>query len=242
MTQKITKVHLNDNGGTKGATIQSIVPEEKDGVTFMNSRKDDNHRPVHIGLLKRFKDLRIHLLELSDMTIGDISAADKRTMIEDTYVTVIENTGDGFRLAGYKEVRDGKFMLNPPNSVEDNYDNHGGIAAIWDSLLEETAKYMSGEVKVSDEEVVQRMVELGKVKGMTPDAYEAMEDDEKKEFLRNQIEKLFGGMVIMPEDVESPVLAVDSEEVPVTNEMAVPVIEFEVGKTAEVVEIPAKQV
>lgn len=200
--QKITKVKLKI-GGLKGADVSSLVPEEKNGTTFHNTRVDEGVRTVHFALEKAFKDLRIHLLAMCGYVHENMSEVKKKLLLDATLVSVICIDGNGIRLAGVRtDILDGKLNLNPVFATAENYENYEELEQLWNVIAEESMKYISGEVKVTDEEIAKRWIESGKEKGFNLEQFEEMSAEEQKEFCQKILEKNFGAVVMMPPDVE----------------------------------------
>lgn len=226
---EITKIKLK-TGGLKGADVSILVKDEKNGVTFMDSRTHEKTRPIHLGLEKLFKELRYHLLDICGIVTDKMTAVEKDLIINETFITVACIDGEGIRISGWQQIFGNKKLnLNPPIiTPEDGYEHFESVEAIWNKIKEEANKYLSGEVPVSDEEYVHRWVEAGKEKGFDVNSFEALSPDEKKEFCQKVLEKSFGATVLMPDDVDLG--EVDTKEV--TNEFVLP-------KEAEEVVIPA---
>jgi hypothetical protein len=210
---KIRKIKLKA-GGLKGADITTIVPHEKDGVTMYNPRIDELSRTIPLSLEKCFKDLREHALEICGLLHPKMGDVERKSAINETFVTVFCIEDDGFRLSAWKEIfGEKKLNLNPPTiSMDDGYEGYDGVMEIWERMKEEAGLYLSGQVVVSDDEVVRRLIAAGRVKKTTEADFDALTDEERKLKCQEILEKEFGALVMMPEDVDTSGIDVEEGE------------------------------
>lgn len=200
---KIKAIKLVDSG-FKGMEVVYLKNELKDGRTVINEIKEKRRHPIHFGLEVPFKDLRFHLLRICDVLNDRMGKEEIDSAIYNCEVLAIEFSDDYFVIKGKKEVFLGKSISLKSPKVEDGdcYEYFGAVNGIIEKIVEETQLYMSGIVKVDNTEVVLRYIGAGKEKGFDMDSFNALSDEEQKEFTVNLIQNKFGGIVLMGDDVE----------------------------------------
>jgi len=192
----IKKITLKNNG-FNGAKVVYILPETKgkriSNTDMVKSPKD----PIHKDLEDLFKDLRIHLLNICQMS-NQKDEDQMKFMLHETQVVGLEFDSEGFVLHGEREVFGNKnIKLNTPKVEEiDNYEGYEDVVAIAKDILTETKLYLEGEKKVSDEELTQRWIEAGKEKSMTMDTFNGLSLEEQRDFATSLLENKFGSIII----------------------------------------------
>lgn len=192
---EIRKIKLR-LGGIKGAEVTKIVPDEKENRMKFREVTEKSQHPIHLGLEKLFKSLRVHMMKIYEL--------DESGSLEEIYVDGVRKEVEWFTLFGRKEVLlEGKeYPLNNIKVREDDeYEGYGEVIEIIGQIEEEVVKYLEGKVKVSDAEIMAKWVAAGKMKGFDINAWEALPADERVRLSSNTIEKEFGGTVLLPEDV-----------------------------------------
>lgn len=203
---KIKKIVLKD-GGLKGCDVTYAVEETKDGRTTTADYIAKKKHTVHLGMDRLFKDMRIHLLELAEVVNEDTAKPLIDVFIKETEVIGIEFGGGEFKVWGHKEtLRQGtgeKYLTLKPPAVDeyDEYPHIESVVALVKSIVEETKVYLSGDAKVTDDEVVIRWIESGKTKGFDREAFESLPEEDRKQMASDILEKM-GGVVIMPDEIE----------------------------------------
>lgn len=197
---QIQKITLTD-GGLKGIKVEYTEPNEKDGRSKFDIIKKTIKHPIHLGLEKPFKDLRVHLLEIYGIIEGGMTKGEKDQIIAECNVTGIVIGTDEFTIMGEKEVFAGKYgpLHTPKINIADEYMNFEGVVAIIKTIIEETKLYMKGEVKVTDEEAFERWMQ-SKAKPEAKSAFEEMSPEEQKEYMSETLQKVFGAVVMLPDD------------------------------------------
>lgn len=205
------------NGGFKGFDVVMLKEEEKEGRSKINKVTERPRHPIHLGLEIPFKDLRFHLLQICGLINDDMDKADIDATLEECDVTSVDIEDTYFKIRGVKSVFSEKSypLPTPKVSAEDDYKHYDTVMKIIEKIVEETEHYLNGSAKVTDEEIAMRWIGAGREKGLDTDAMEVMTEEEKKAKYIEIIEKVYGGTVLLPEDMEddSPSPFNDSEAV-----------------------------
>lgn len=204
----ITKIKLVAEG-FKGLEVEYKTENVKDGKPVLQEYFVETKHPIHKALETLFRDLRIHLLYRCDLTFESDSLSRKGILLNETEVRAVKYE-DGITIFGAKEVSGGRvYKLDTPITDEtDGYENYGNLLKLVHAIIEETKLYMSGEVKVSEEEIITRWIEAGKAKDMSIDLYEGMDTEEKRELRTRELQKIYG----KPESIEE----IDIEDMELT--------------------------
>lgn len=219
------------NVGRKGLSVEYTQPSERKGSPTKKPeiKKENLPYPIHLGLEVPFKDLRYHLLSLCDIISSDMDKNDKDSLISQCEVVKIIVDGNSFVIKGTKENRAGKlFELKTPKEEEaDSYEDYEAVVAIIGKILEETKLYLKGDVVVTMEEMTLRFIGSMKQEDKDKDGYDDMDETQKRQYLADKLEKIYGCVVLMPEDVE--INSSDEEESMI------------IDPQAEVITLPAKK-
>ncbi len=236
---QITKINLQ-TGGLKGAHVTHFSPVTKNGRTKVKEIIEKEPHPIHLALETPFKDLRWHLLDLCDVIHDNSHKVDIDELLSDTEVSGIRLDAkiNSFVIVGAKRTRKIGKVYNfetPEVTIDDKYEHYETVMKIFERIFEETKLYLSGEVKVTDEEITQRWIESGKLKAVSNlEAYENMPQEEKERIARDILENA-GAVVMMPQDVSIEHSDTDINEQLEKNEEKEIVFE----KEAEVITMPA---
>jgi hypothetical protein len=198
----IRKVALSGSG-FRGCEIHFFQEETKeDGTVKIVLHKVYPKDPVHLGLVKLFKDLRPHLLNIVGITHADESIT--AMYINETHVDTVETHGDIVIIHGEREVFENKKIKLSTCKVEaaDMYLHFDDVKEIIEKIHEETEAYMTGAVKVDEVEVALRYAEAGKAKGVTVEDLQALSPDKLKDWAHKLLENNFGMVVLGGEDIE----------------------------------------
>jgi hypothetical protein len=211
MNIKQVKLH---NDGFKGVYVEYTEPNLRDGKEGKLLRKDKLDHPIHLGLERPFKDLRFHLLEICNIIHDGMEKKDIDYAIAQCEVTGVKIDGSEFSIIGSKDVfEDKSFKLETPMVSEaDGYEHYPSVAILIGKIIEETKLYFRGEVKVSEEELIQRWVDAGKDKDHDTDAYNNMTTEEKIEYHRDILENKFGFVVLGNTDFSVEIADEQTEE------------------------------
>lgn len=195
MNIKVVKL---TNSGFKGMSVEYTEPNLRDGKEGKKLTKDKLDHPIHLGLERPFKDLRFHLLEICNIIHDGMAKKDVDYAIAQCEITGIKIDGSEFAIIGSKDVFEEKsFKLETPMVSEaDGYEHYASVAILIGKIIEETKLYFRGEVKVTEDELIQRWVEAGKDKDHDVDAYANMTIEEKIEYHRDILENKFGFVVL----------------------------------------------
>lgn len=232
----IKKVALS-NSGFKGVSVEYTEPNLRDGKEGKKLTKDKLDHPIHLGLERPFKDLRFHLLEICNIIHDGMAKKDVDYAIAQCEVTGIKIDGSEFAIIGSKDVFEEKsFKLETPMVSEaDGYEHYASVAILIGKIIEETKLYFRGEVKVTNEELVERWVAAGKDKDYDTDAYNNMTTEEKQEYLVGILENKFGLVVLGASDYSVEVAEAMEESHEIDQNEDTVVIEMNI---AEPVKLP----
>lgn len=192
------------NSGFNGLDVVYLKEEEKEGRKKVNKITERPRHPVHFGLEIPFKDLRYHLLQLCDIIHEGMNKNDVDSSISECEVMELEIGPEYFVIKGTKnKFADKSFVLKTVKvQEEDGYQFYDTVNKIIENIVEETTNYLTGKANVTDEEITMRWIGAGKEKGVDMNVFNEMSDDEKKEFCQGILEKSFGAVVIMAEDID----------------------------------------
>lgn len=231
-TMNFRKVRLNDEG-FKGAELHFFKEKLKDGKPMIVLTKEYPKNPVHLGLEKLFKELRIHILQNCDIISDSLDESIHPYFVQETIVEVVEMDGDSIVLRGKKTKYDGKtFPLNTVKIQEsDGYFQYDILKELVENICIETEAYLAGSVVVDDTEVAIRYLEAGKAKGVNIEEIKALPPEKLKEWATAFLENSYGAVVLHNEDMQ-----VDNEQILSAVEQLN--TEFDVTNAGAEVEIP----
>lgn len=226
------KISLN-SGGLKGAELHYTEPNER-GVMELTKKFPRN--PIHLGLQKNFKDLRVHLLSICGLINSEMDNNIAAQHLVETTVDCIEIDGNTIVLSGEKLATVDKSIKLKTYKLEeeDGYEFYPVVRELVDTICAETFEYMNGNKKVSEAEIVSMWAAAKhKEEEFTMEKLLELPADQLKKMALTVIEKGLGGMVMLPEDIEQDDAAVlESVEELKT--------EFEVGEET-VIDVPVAE-
>lgn len=227
----IRKVVLADEG-FKGAVIEFFQEEEKNGRKQLVLTKKYPHNPVHLGLEKMFKELRIHLLQICGLINDEMDTNIQAQVVLETIVDTIELDTETITLSGTKQVFENKYIKLKTCKLQDadNYVQFDMLNDLIQNICVETEEYLAGTKKVDDTEVAVRYVEMGKAKGVNIEEVKALPPDQLKDWATKVLESGFGSFVIHAEDMETD----EKNVMEVVEELKT---EFEVSEGETVIEL-----
>lgn len=192
------------NSGFKGFDAVILKEEEREGHKKINKKTERPRHPIHLGLEIPFKDLRYHLLQICQVINEDMRKDEVDALISECEVESVVIEPEHFVIKGIKHCFSEKMfpLTTPKVDSSDDYEHYDTVMKIIERIVEEAEHYLSGDVKVSDEEAAMRWIGAGKEKGVDMDAFNLMSPEEQKEFCSGILEKMYGATVLMPEDVE----------------------------------------
>ncbi len=226
------KVSLNQ-GGLKGAELHYLEMNDRN-VPELTKKFPRN--PVHLGLQKHFKDLRVHLLNICGVINHEMDNNTAAQHLIETSVDCIEMDGDTITISGEKLATADKYIKLKTYKLEaeDGYEHYDEVFNIMRSICDETSEYMAGSKKVPDAEIIQMWAAAKhKEEEFTMEKLLSLPPDQLQKMATSVIEKGLGGVVILPGDMVMDVANMDS----VVEELKT---EFEV--TDEVTEIPLGEI
>jgi len=193
----IRKIVLSEDG-FKGAEIHYYNEKEKNGRQMLVLTKEYPKNPIHFGLEKMFKDLRLPLLEICGFVTDDMDKNVVAQMLMETKVFGLEIDSEYVILSGEKEVFDGKYVKLKTCKLQesDNYEGFDIVRELASSIQTETDEYLAGTKKVDDLEVAIRYLEAGKGKGVTLEDLNNMPPEQQKEWATKLLENNFGSVVM----------------------------------------------
>jgi hypothetical protein len=203
----IQKLKLLDNG-LRGLKITHLVQEIKDGYPFQTPTVSEPKYPIHLGLEKKFKELREHLLNVCEICQNPRDEDEFTYNVNDTDITEIEIASDGFRLKGNKKMTETKVITLKTYFVEegDGYVHYDAVRSIIGEILEEVREYVAGNKQISTDELSQRIFENLIKKGKKSDMseLEGMNDEEKKEYCKSFLLANGAIDIVMQDDLDLP--------------------------------------
>jgi hypothetical protein len=189
--------------GLRGMKVTYNEPEKSNNKIMTSDTNKTKRHPIHLGLEIPFKDLRFHLLQIHGRINDGMTKHDMDCVIEQCEVTAVEFNPEYFVIKGTlgcfadKEVE----LKTPKVDAGDEYEHFDTVINILKKIIEETKLYLAGDVKLDDTELVFRWIGAGKEKGVDMDSFNAMSEEEQKEFCQNILETNFGATIFMPEDL-----------------------------------------
>jgi hypothetical protein len=200
---QIKKITFNAHG-LRGASIEYSKRETPpEGRPTTKTVIEKKQTPVHIGLEKLVKSLRVNLLEINRILGSESSEDEMKYLLQETELKTIVIGPDYFVLSGTLlafEEKDVK-LKTPKVEAKDGYPKFDQVQSIIAEIKAECVEYLQGTQTVTDEEVVLRWIQAGK-SGVTQNDFDMLSADEKKEFCRDFLEKEYGAMVMMDDDVK----------------------------------------
>lgn len=231
-TMNFKKITICDSG-FKGISVEYFQEELKNGKPMLVLTKKYPKNPVHLGLEKLFKELRIHLLQNCDIISDSLDESIQPYFVQETIVETIELDGDSIILKGKKTKYDDKtFPLQTCKIQEsDGYFQYEILKELVENICIETEAYLAGSVVVDDTEVAIRYLEAGKAKGVNIDEIKALPPEKLKEWATAFLENSYGAVVLHNEDMQ-----VENEQIlAVVEELNT---EFDVTAAGSEIEIP----
>jgi hypothetical protein len=216
----IKRITLNSNG-FKGAEITYLKQDFKNQRPFINEIVEKRKHPIHMDFEKLFKDLREHLLDICQIANNRLSEVELKSLVLDTDVISIEFDNEHFLITGEKQVFDEKRIKLKTCKVQqsDDYEGYHQVMGIIEALKIEATSYMDGLKIVSDREMMLRWLEAKKDAGMTKDQFEAMTEDEQKNYMNKTLNSKFGADIEISEDSEedddNDPIALPEDETPI---------------------------
>lgn len=211
---QIKQIKIKDSG-FKGLEISRYENYTKNKVNHIKEVIDKPKDPIHGDLRNLINDLRVHLLDICGQITG-MEEMEVKYAVSDSEVTTIKTEKNGFVIGGEKKTDyNNKYIKleTPKIDADDNYHGFNQVMEIIENIVKETELYMNGSKIISNEEVVMQYLMAGKDKKMTVEQFEAMSEEEQKEFYRNKCEEL-GMFVTDPvTDLEEIKDEVEQEEI-----------------------------
>lgn len=203
----ITRLKMTDLTGLSGMTVTHLVQETKDGFPFMVPTVAEPPYPVHLGLIKKFKELAVHLLNICDICQDPKLEMAKDYAIVDTEVTEITMNPDHFILKGHRKMGDKILTLKTYKVAAEDYLHFAGVQEIFKGIKEETEAYCAGNRQITIDELGERYITKLMTKGKKSqedlDAFNAMGEEEKKAFCTKYLEDT-GAIVIEASEIDLP--------------------------------------
>lgn len=229
------KIKINQNG-LKGAELHFIETNER-GTPELTKKYPRN--PVHLGLQKLFKDLRIHLLQVCQQVNDSMDENILAQLVMETHVDCICFDGDTITIEGEKQVTAEKYITLKTYKIEeeDGYEHYNLLRDLADNICSETTEYLSGNKKVPDSEVIAMWAQMNhKEEEFSMEKILSLPKDQLEKMALTVIEKGLGGVVLMPNDMED----VDPSHLEsVVEELK---SEFEIGEGNIEIEVPSAPV
>jgi hypothetical protein len=231
----IKKIILKTSG-FKGAHVTYLREEQKNGKPYINEVTEKRKHPIHLSLETMFKDLRYHLLDITNILRGDEDKSEKDFIILESEVTGIDFSSEHFVLIGEKRVFADKVikLKTCKVTVDDNYEHYESVMALINSIVEEVKEYLAGTKKVDDVEVAVRWVEAGKHKDLDMETLKGYSPEQLKKFATELLQNNFGSVVMHNDDME-----VSSEEL--TEAVEQQLAEINITQEEVVIPLPIKE-
>lgn len=192
------------SGGLRGLEVEYTVWDKtKDGKPTRKTMVEKKQIPVHVGLEKLIKSLRVNLLEINRIVGHNSAEDDVKYIVQECDITKIEYDQEHFVLGGDLMVLDGKYVKikTPKVQAEDGYVKYQEVMDIILSVITETKEYLSGTNVMSSDDIVLRWIQAGKA-GVSEGDFDKLTDEEKKQFCMEFLEKQYGAMIMLNDDVE----------------------------------------
>jgi len=207
---KFRKIALTAQG-TKGAEIHWYEPNDK-GLSELNKRYPRN--PIHIGLQKLFKDLRVHALNVNGYIHDGMDMNMIAQHILETTINRLELDGTTIQLIGHKMATSDKEVLLETYKIEaeDGYEQYDELFNIVSAICEECTEYMNGSKKMDDIEAAMQWVAMkgsvkvkedGKLKSLTIEDIKEFSPEKLKDWAAKLLENNFGSVVLHSDDLVS---------------------------------------
>jgi hypothetical protein len=236
------KISLNAQG-TKGAAVEYLEPNSKG---LMELTKKFPRNPVHLGMQKLFKDLRVHLLNICGVINPEMDNNIAAQHLLETTVDCIEMDGDTITLSGEKLATADKYIKLKTYKLEaeDGYEHYDEVFNLMKAICDETTEYMVGNRKADDVEAAMQWLAMkgsvkvkedGKTKTLTIDDIKEFSPEKLKEWASALLENNFGSVVLHNEDLVHEGVDVMEAVQELKTEFAVSdeVTEIEVGVVKE---------
>jgi hypothetical protein len=214
----IERVTLVENG-ISGLKLKGKVEEFKDGFSYMTPAKHEPKYPIHLGLEKKFKELRSHLLNLCEVCQNPRDEMEFEFAVNDTTITDVELKGNNaFVITGTKLVNQetGKTikLKTAVLEEEDKYPEFAEVKKIFGEILEEVREYAAGNRPVSVEEMglryVENLIRKGKKGEEDLNDFKNMSEEEQKAFCQEFLQGK-GYITVNPDEN----FVIDEETTPV---------------------------
>ena len=234
---KYSKITLVGHG-IKGAVVEWYDANNKG---LLEPAKKTFRNPVHIGLQKQFKELRVHLLSICGIINSEVDNNTAAQHLVETTVHSIELDGDTVIIKGEKLATADKSITLKTYRLEesDGYEHFEVVKDLIDSICLETTDYMTGSKKADDVEAAMQWVQLkgsvnikedGKTKTLSVDDLKQFSPEKLKDWATKFLESSCGSVVMHNEDM-------DISGVDVTGPIQELATTFEVGEET-VIDIP----
>lgn len=202
----ITKLSMPDLTGLSGMKIFHLVQETKDGVPYLVPNISDPSYPVHMGLIKKFKELSVHLLNICDICQDPKLELAKEYAVLDTDITEITMASDHFILKGKRNMGDKILVLKTYKVGADDYSGYAIVQDIFKGIREEAEAYCAGNRQITIDELGTRVFEKMIAKGKKTDEdlaeFNGMDEEGKKEFCRKFLMANGAVDIIMSEELD----------------------------------------
>lgn len=210
---------MPDLTGLSGMKITHLVQETKDGVPYLVPNTAEPPYPVHLGLIKKFKELSVHLLNICDICQDPALDTAKEYAIQDTDITEITMASDHFILKGKRSMGDKILVLKTYKVGADDYLHFAGVQEIFKGIREEAEAYCAGNRQITIDELGERvynkMIAKGKKTAEDLAEFQGMDEEGKKEFCRKFLMANGAVDIVMEEDLildnDTPVLELNQK-------------------------------
>lgn len=215
----ITKLTMSDLTGLSGMKITHLVQETKDGVPYLVPNTAEPPYPVHMGLIKKFKELSVHLLNIYDICQDPKLELAKDYAVLDTDITEITMAYDHFILKGKRSMGDKILVLKTYKVAADDYLHFAGVQEIFKGIREEAEAYCVGNRQITIDELGERvfnkMIAKGKKSAEDLAEFQGMDEEGKKEFCRNFLMANGAVDIVMSTDLiideETPIIQMNQK-------------------------------
>lgn len=204
----IQKLKMTDLSGLSGLEVTHLVQETKDGFPFMVPTTAEPPYPVHLGLIKKFKELAVHLLNVCDICQDPKLELAKEYAIQDTEVTEITIAHDHFILKGHRKMGDKILPLKTYKVAADDYLHFAGVQEILRGIKEETEAYCAGNRQITIDELGERyiakMIAKGKKSNEDLAEFQELDEEGKKAFCTKYLMANGAIDIVMDSDLDLP--------------------------------------
>ncbi len=210
----IQKLKMTDLTGLSGLKVTHLITETKEKTPYLVPTTSEPPYPVHLGLIKKFKELSVHLLNVCDVCQDPKHELAKDYAVQETEVTEITINADHFILKGHRMMGDKVLPLKTYKVAADDYLHFAGVQEILKGIKEEVEQYCAGNRQITIDELGERvfnkLISKGKKGAEDLAEFQGLDEEGKKAFCTKYLMANGAIDIVMESDVilddDTPVL------------------------------------